>query len=57
MTIISTAEWEDFWTPTIQEREESIEQSLIALSKRKLRLLQEVQSIDIQISSLRKQLQ
>jgi hypothetical protein len=57
MTIISTTEWEDFWAPTIQEREESIEQSLIALSKRKLRLLQEVQSIDIQISSLRKQLQ
>lgn len=57
MTVISTAEWEDFWAPTIQEREESIEQSLIALSKRKLRLLQEVQSIDIQISSLRKQLQ
>ena len=53
---ITGADWDDFWSPTLEEREQSIEDSLIHLSRRKLKLLEEVQEINIQIEQLRNQL-
>ena len=53
---ITGADWDDFWSPTLEEREQSIEDSLIHLSRRKLKLLHEVQTINIQIEQLRNQL-
>ena len=51
------SDWQDFWeNPTLQEREQSIEDSLIHLSRRKLKLLQEVEEINFQIQLLRNQL-
>ena len=52
------SDWEDFWHgQSIEQTEESIEQSIIALSRRKLKLLEEVQDINIQIEQLRNQIQ
>lgn len=53
---ITGADWDDFWSPTLEEREQSIEDSLIHLSRRKLKLLEEVQEINIHIEQLRNQL-
>ena len=51
------SDWEDFWYgKSIEETEQSIEQSIIALSRHKLKLLEEVQNINIQIEQLRNQL-
>ena len=51
------SDWEDFWHgQSIEEQEESIEKSIIALSRRKLKLLEEVQNINIQIEQLRNSL-
>ena len=51
------SDWQDFWeNPTLQEREQSIEDSLIHLSRRKLKLLQEVEELNFQIQLLRNQL-
>ena len=47
----------EFWYgKSIEEQEQSIEQSIIALSRRKLKLLEEVQEINIQIEQLRNQI-
>ena len=54
---ITGADWDDFWSPTLEEREQSIEDSLIHLSRRKLKLLEEVQEININIEQLRNSLQ
>ena len=44
----------EFWYgKSIEDQEQSIEQSIIALSRRKLRLLEEVQEINIHIEQLR----
>ena len=53
---ITGADWDDFWSPTLEEREQSIEDSLIHLSRRKLKLLEEVQEINIHIEQLHNQL-
>jgi len=53
---ITGEDWDDFWSPTLEEREQSIEDSLIHLSRRKLKLLEEVQEINIHIEQLRNQL-
>ena len=53
---ITGADWDDFWSPTLEEREQSIEDSLIHLSRRKLKLLEEVQEINIHTEQLRNQL-
>ena len=51
------SDWEDFWHgQSIEETEQSIEQSIIALSRRKLKLLEEVQEINIHIEQLRNSL-
>ena len=51
------SDWEDFWYgKSIEETEQSIEQSIIALSRRKLKLLEEVQNINIHIEQLRNQI-
>jgi len=54
--VITGEDWDDFWSPTLEERQQSIEDSLIHLSRRKLKLLEEVQDINIQIEQLRNQL-
>ena len=47
----------EFWYgKSIEDQEQSIEQSIIALSRRKLRLLEEVQEINLHIEQLRNQL-
>ena len=47
----------EFWYgQSIEEQEESIEKSIIALSRHKLKLLEEVQNINIQIEQLRNSL-
>ena len=44
----------EFWYgKSIEDQEQSIEQSIIALSRRKLRLLEEVQEINLHIEQLR----
>ena len=44
----------EFWYgKSIEDQEQSIEQSIIALSRRKLKLLEEVQEINIHIEQLR----
>ena len=48
----------EFWYgKSIEDQEQSIEQSIIALSRRKLKLLEEVQEININIEQLRNSLQ
>ena len=48
----------EFWYgKSIEEQEESVEQSIIALSRRKLKRLEEVQEININIEQLRNSLQ
>jgi len=48
----------EFWYgKSIEDQEQSIEQSIIALSRRKLKLLEEVQEINIHIEQLRNQIQ
>ena len=54
--VITGEDWDDFWSPTLEERAQSIEDSLIHLSRRKLKLLEQVQDINIQIEQLRNQL-
>ena len=54
--VVTGEDWDDFWSPTLEEREQSIEDSLIHLSRRKLKLLEEVQEINIHIEQLRNQL-
>ena len=54
--VITGEDWDDFWSPTLEERQQSIEDSLIHLSRRKLKLLEEVQDINIQIEQLRNQI-
>ena len=47
----------EFWYgQSIEEQEESIEKSIIALSRRKLKLLEEVQEINLHIEQLRNQI-
>ena len=44
----------EFWYgKSIEDHEKSVEQSIIALSRRKLKLLEEVQEINIHIEQLR----
>ena len=44
----------EFWYgKSIEDQEQSIEQSIIALSRRKLKLLEEVQEINLHIEQLR----
>jgi len=44
----------EFWYgKSMEEQEESVEQSIIALSRRKLKLLDEIQDINIHIEQLR----
>ena len=44
----------EFWYgKSIEDQEKSVEQSIIALSRRKLKLLEEVQEININIEQLR----
>jgi len=44
----------EFWYgKSMEEQEESVEQSIIALSRRKLKLLDEIQQINIHIEQLR----
>ena len=44
----------EFWYgKSIEDQEKSVEQSIIALSRRKLRLLEEVQEINLHIEQLR----
>jgi hypothetical protein len=51
------SDWEDFWHgQSIEDQEKSVEQSIIALSRRKLKLLHEVQTINIHIEQLRNSL-
>ena len=48
----------EFWYGKyIEDQEQSIEQSIIALSRRKLKLLEEVQEINIHIEQLRNSIQ
>jgi hypothetical protein len=55
---ITGEDWNDFWHgQSIEEQEKSIEESIIALSKRKLRLLTEIQEINLTIAHLRRTLQ
>ena len=47
----------EFWYgKSIEDQEQSIEQSIIALSRRKLILLEEVQEINLHIEQLRNSL-
>ena len=44
----------EFWYgKSIEDQEQSVEQSIIALSRRKLKLLEEVQEINLHIEQLR----
>ena len=44
----------EFWYgKSMEEQEESVEKSIIALSRRKLKLLDEIQQINIHIEQLR----
>ena len=63
MTSITSADWTDFWenempTKLTMQRQNHInelEKSIIALAKRKMKLLSEVQEINNNIEFLRKQ--
>tara|TARA_B100000073_G_scaffold189646_1_gene157024 strand:- start:1003 stop:1215 length:213 start_codon:yes stop_codon:yes gene_type:complete len=63
MTSITSADWIDFWenempTQLTMQRQNHInelEKSIIALAKRKMKLLSEVQEINNNIEFLRKQ--
>ena len=54
--VVTGEDWDDFWSPTLEERQQSIEDSLIHLSRRKLKLLEEVQEINLHIEQLRNQI-
>ena len=57
MTPMDHDTYEFWYGKSIEDQEQSVEQSIIALSRRKLKLLEEVQEINLHIEQLRNSIQ